>query len=177
VNNTHERGENSKMKLKKRYTIEYIDNLADLKILESGTHPAPWEIFKKSIIEEPEAHEVYTGREGIDGKAWMRFILWSLCPEKACINSGDRITHPLFCQMYLELIDGDGNIVYEDRCDLPQTAKNTFLAAFDAQVKEDLSRAQKTAVELQSELDLYRDFVQKFNANEQFRRFKEENHA
>jgi hypothetical protein len=29
------------MKLRKRYTIEYIDNEKDLEILDAGTHPAP----------------------------------------------------------------------------------------------------------------------------------------
>lgn len=32
--------------LKTVYTIEYIDNKKDFEKLESGTHPAPWELYK-----------------------------------------------------------------------------------------------------------------------------------
>lgn len=164
------------MKLRKRYIIEYIDNEKDFETFSAGNHPNPWELFKTEIIEEKNCHEVYDGREGIDGKAWCRFFLWSLCPDRVYIDGKDRITHPIYCQMWVEMVDEDGKIVYEDLCELPSTVKHTFFSAINDEARRELDQARKTVKECQEKLENFHLFLQKYHAEEQYRKFIEEIH-
>lgn len=163
------------MKLRKRYTIEYIDNERDLDILNAGTHSAPWELFKKEIIEEKDAHDAYSGKESIDGKAWTRFMLWVLCPDQIYISNANNVTHPLFCQMWMELLDEEGNVVYEDFCELPSTTKHTFTSAINNQVVKERNTAMATASALEDELNVYRSFIKKCHAEKALDDYRREN--
>ena len=164
------------MKLRKRFTIEYIDNERDLELLNSGTHPAPWELFKKEIIEEKEAHDAYTGADSIDGKAWTRFMLWSLCPDQVYISNANNVTHPLFCQMWLEFLDEDGNVVYEDFCSLPATIKHTFYTAIDKQILRERDSARENVSALEKELETYKEFIKKCHAEKALDDFRRESY-
>lgn len=161
------------MKLRKRYTIEYIDNEKDLERLE--TYPNPWELFKTKVFEEEKAHEVYTGAESIDGKAWKTFMLWSICPDQIYLSNANNVTHPLFCKMWMELLDEDGNVVYEDYCDLPSTSKHTFFTAINCQVINERDNARETVSALEAELELYRSFIKQCHAEKIFDEFRREN--
>lgn len=160
------------MKLRKRYTIEYIDNERDLERLD--THPAPWELFKKEIIEEKKVHEVYSGADSVDGKAWTRFILWSLCPDQIYISNANKVTHPLFCQMWMELLDEEGNVVYEDFCELPSTIKYTLYSAINGQANKERNTAKATVTALEDELNVYKTFIKKCHAEKSFDEFRRE---
>ena len=162
------------MKLRKRYTIEYIDDPADFEKLESGLHPAPWELFKKEIIEEQEAHEVYTGEESISGKAWQRFILWSLCPHKIYLTNGNRVTHPLCVQMFMEMLDENGEVVYEDFCELPPSAKQRMFSAIEKQATAEKDKALIVADELEKEIEVYKAFITKCHGEREFEKFRRE---
>jgi len=158
------------MKLRKRYTIEYIDNEKDLKNLE--THPNPWMLFKTKVFEEEKAHDVYTGETGIDGKAWSTFMLWSICPDQVFISNANNVTHPLYCKMFMELLDEDGNVVYEDYCELPSTTQHTFYTAINKQASDECKAASETIFALEEELKLCRSFIKKYNAEKPFEEFK-----
>ena len=163
------------MKLRKRYIIEYIDNERDLDILDAGTHPAPWELFKKEIIEEKTPHEAYTGADSIDGTAWIRFIVWSLCPEQIYISKANRVTHPLYCQMWMEMLDEEGNVVYEDICKLPGTIKYNLYSAINKQVYKERNSANETASALETELEAYKAFIKECHAEKTFKEWREKN--
>lgn len=163
------------MKLRKRYTIEYIDNERDLRMLDSGTHPAPWELFKKEIIEEKTAHSSYTGADGIDGTAWKRFILWSICPDQIYISNTNSVTHPMFCQMWMELLDENGNVVYEDLCELPATTKHTFFTVINNQINKERDAAIEKVATLAKEIDMYSKFIKRYHAEKTFDEFRREN--
>lgn len=163
------------MKLRKRYTIEYIDNERDLDILNAGTHSAPWELFKKEIIEEKDAHDAYSGKESIDGKAWTSFMLWSLCPDKIYISNANNVTHPLFCQMWMELLDEEGNVVYEDLCELPSTVKHSIYSAINGQANKECNTLKATVVALEDEINNYKAFIKEYRAEKLFDYFRREN--
>lgn len=154
------------MKLKKRYVIEYIDNPLDLEKFDS--HPNPWELFKKETIEEESAHDVYTGADSIDGKAWQKFILWNLCPDQIFLSNGNKISHPLFCQMWMEMLDEDGNVVYEDFCELPSTIKNTLYSAINNQANKERNAAKEAVLTLEKELEVYKQFIKQCRAENTF---------
>lgn len=162
------------MKLRKRYTIEYIDNQHDLELLDSGTHPAPWELFKKEIIEEKKVNEGYSGADSVDGKAWTRFILWSLCPDQIYISNANNVTHPLFCQMWMELLDEEGNVVYEDFCELPSTIKHTLYSAVNDKANKERNTAKETVSVLEKEIETYKAFIKKCHAEKTFDEFRRE---
>ena len=160
------------MKLRKRFTIEYIDNERDLERLD--THPNPWELFKTKVFEEDKAKEVYTGEESIDGQAWRTFMLWSICPDQIYLSNANNVTHPLFCKMWMELLDEDGNVVYEDYCELPPGTTHTFTSAINNQAVKERNTAKETVSALETELETYRSFIKKYNAEKTFDDFRRE---
>ena len=160
--------------MKKQYVIEYIDNERDLDLLDAGTHPAPWELYKRETITEEVSHNGYVGSKSIDGEAWKKFILWSLCPDQIYLYKGDRVTHPLYCQMWMELLDDDGVVVYEDFCELPSTIKHTLFSAINREVNNQRDNALKYADSLQEELDTYKSFIKHYNSEKLFDDFRRE---
>lgn len=160
------------MKLRKRYTIEYIDNERDLARLE--THPNPWELFKTKVFEEPKAKEVYTGEENIDGKAWKTFMLWSICPDQIFLDNANRVTHPIYCKMFMELLDEEGNVVYEDYCELPTGTAHVFNSAINRQVTVERDTARETISALETELAIYKEFIKKMHGEKLFDEFRRE---
>lgn len=160
------------MKLRKRYTIEYIDNEKDLELFEK--HPNPWTLFKTKVFEEAKAHDVYTGEDSIDGEAWKTFMLWSICPDQIYLSNANNVTHPLFCQMWLEFLDEDGNVVYEDFCSLPATIKNTFCTAVSQQTLKERDSARETISDFEKELNLYKEFIKTYHAEKAFDEFRKE---
>lgn len=161
------------MKLRKRYIIEYIDNQRDLDQFES--HPAPWELFKKEIIEEEYAHDVYTGADSIDGKAWKKFILWSLCPDQIFLSNGNKVTHPLDCQMWMEMVDEAGNVVYEDFCELPGSMKSTLYSAINKQAEKERNVAKETISALEKEVEMYKSFIKQCHAEKALEDWRKSN--
>lgn len=165
------------MKLRKRYTIEYIDNEKDLETINAGTHPAPWELFKTRVFEEEKAKEVYGGEESIDGRAWSTFMLWSICPDQVYISNANNVTHPLLCKMFMELLDEEGNVVYEDYCELPAATKHVFYSAINNQANKERDAAKETVTALESELNLYKTFIKKCHAEKAFDEFRKETNS
>lgn len=159
------------MKLRKRYTIEYIDNERDMELFEKS--PNPWTLFKTKIFEEAKAKDVYTGEESIDGKAWKTFMLWSLCPDQIYISNANNVTHPLFCQMWMELLDEEGNVVYEDFCELPSTTKHSLYTAINNQAKKERDSAKETVSALETEIETYKAFIKEYHAEKLFREWRE----
>lgn len=161
------------MKLRKRYTIEYIDNEKDLESFEK--HPNPWTLFKTKVFEETKAHDVYTGEDSIDGEAWKTFMLWSICPDQIYLSNANKVTHPLFCKMWMELLDEDGNAVYEDYCELPPGTTHTFTSAINNQAVKERNTAKATVTALEDELNVYKSFIKKVNGEKLFDEFRREN--
>lgn len=161
------------MKLKKRYTIEYIDNQHDLERLD--THTNPWKLFKTKVFEEDKAKEVYNGEESIDGQAWRTFMLWSICPDQIFLSNANKVTHPLFCKMFMELLDESGNVVYEDYCELPPGTTHTFTSAINNQVVKERNTAKATVTALEDELNVYRSFIKKCHAEKALDDYRREN--
>lgn len=159
------------MKLRKRYTIEYIDNERDMELFEKS--PNPWTLFKTKIFEEAKAKDVYTGEESIDGEAWKTFMLWSLCPDQIYISNANNVTHPLFCQMWMELLDEEGNVVYEDFCELPSTTKHSLYTAINNQAKKERDSAKETVSALETEIETYKAFIKEYHAEKLFREWRE----
>ena len=162
------------MKLRKRFTIEYIDNERDMELVEKSSNP--WTLFKTKVFEETKAKDVYTGEESVDGEAWKTFMLWSLCPEQIYISNANNVTHPLFCQMWLEFLDEDGNVVYEDFCSLPATIKHTFYTAIDKQILMERDSARENVSALEKELETYREFIKKCHAEKELDDFRRESY-
>lgn len=162
------------MKLRKRFTIEYIDNERDMELFEKSSNP--WTLFKTKVFEETKAKDVYTGEESVDGEAWKTFMLWSLCPEQIYISNANNVTHPLFCQMWLEFLDEDGNVVYEDFCSLPATIKHTFYTAIDKQILMERDSARENVSALEKELETYREFIKKCHAEKALDDFRRESY-
>ena len=162
------------MKLRKRYTIEYIDNERDMELFEKSSNP--WTLFKTKIFEETKAKDVYTGENGIDGEAWKTFMLWSLCPDQIYISNANNVTHPLFCQMWMELLDEEGNVVYEDFCELPSTIKHTLYSAVNDQINKERNTARATASALEDELNVYRSFIKKCHAEKALDDYRRESY-
>ena len=165
------------MKLRKRYTIEYIDNEKDLETINAGTHPAPWELFKTRVFEEEKAKEVYGGEESIDGRAWSTFMLWSICPDQVYISNANNVTHPLFCKMFMELLDEEGNVVYEDYCELPAVTKHVFYSAINNQANKERDAAKEASDMFAKELDTYKAFIKKCHAEKAFDEFRKESNT
>lgn len=159
------------MKFRKRYTIEYIDNERDMELFEKS--PNPWTLFKTKIFEEAKAKDVYTGEESIDGEAWKTFMLWSLCPDQIYISNANNVTHPLFCQMWIELLDEEGNVVYEDFCELPSTTKHSLYTAINNQAKKERDSAKETVSALETEIETYKAFIKEYHAEKLFREWRE----
>lgn len=159
------------MKLRKRFTIEYIDNERDMELFEKS--PNPWTLFKTKIFEEAKAKDVYTGEESIDGEAWKTFMLWSLCPDQIYISNANNVTHPLFCQMWMELLDEEGNVVYEDFCELPSTTKHSLYTAINNQAKKERDSAKETVSALETEIETYKAFIKEYHAEKLFREWRE----
>lgn len=159
------------MKFRKRYTIEYIDNERDMELFEKS--PNPWTLFKTKIFEEAKAKDVYTGEESIDGEAWKTFMLWSLCPDQIYISNANNVTHPLFCQMWMELLDEEGNVVYEDFCELPSTTKHSLYTAINNQAKKERDSAKETVSALETEIETYKAFIKEYHAEKLFREWRE----
>lgn len=163
------------MKLKKRYVIEYIDNQRDLDYVNSGRIDLgePWERYKKEIIEEDNAHEVYEGSDGVDGTAWLRFIMWSLFPDQIYLSNGSIVTHPLDCNMMEELYDEEGNFVRENLCELPSSIRHTLYGAIDRQMRDKVYTLTKENNRLNSEAENFRDFLKFVHAEKMYVEWKE----
>ena len=162
------------MELRKEYVIEYIDNERDLDLLDSGTHPAPWELFKKKVFKEEKPHSVYTGETGIDGEAWRTFILWKIAGDQIALLDGDRVRHPLYCQMWQNFYDENGNLVYEDFCELPSTAAYSIKGAVNRSVEDSWRKITDSYETLKRELDSYEAFLKNYKADGLYRKFREE---
>lgn len=159
------------MKLRKRYVIEYVDDQKILDRIYSGTEDKPWELYKTRVFEEKSAHKVYTGETGIDGEAWEIFILWSIAGD-VCLPEGKPV---LECKMWMELLNEDGESVYEDLCELPSTIRYTFRTAVMNSMRKELEQANNNVDQLAKELETYRKFTEKYHADELFRQFIREN--
>lgn len=160
------------MKLRKRYTIEYIDNKHDMELAETTQNP--WEYFKTKVFEEPKAKEVYTGEKSLDAEAWKTYLLWAICPDQIYLSNANNVTHPLFCQMWMELLDEDDKVVYEDYCELPGTIRNTLFTAVNNQANKERDSARETVNALEKELALYKSFIKKCNGEKLFDEFRRE---
>lgn len=162
------------MELRKEYVIEYIDNERDLDLLNSGTHPAPWELYKTKVFKEEKPHSAYTGETGIDGEAWRTFVLWKIAGDQIALLDGDRVRHPLYCQMWQNFYDENGNLVYEDFCELPSTAAYSIRVAINRSREESWRKLMDSYETIKKELDSYEAFLKNYKADGLYHKFREE---
>jgi len=134
-----------------RYTVEYIDNQKDLDYINSGkfNHGEPWERYKtKQFDNMDEAMSLY-----------MVYLVRS-----------DIYDVKLFEEIIL-----DGETIRENYIEPTSTTAYSLKNAVNKSMYEMKSKAEKQVETLETENNLYKQFIKQYNSEKLFNEYMKQN--
>lgn len=132
-----------------RYEIEYQDEQLANWQDENKWDIEPWEYY----------HKVETDSLG---SAFRELIIRML---------DDSPTEPKF---FMQISNSDGEKIAEAYMDIPYSLRPTLRQMVDENIRKRENSYEAEIEALRKENQLYKEFVEKYHATEQFRKFKEE---
>lgn len=133
-------------KISGKYFVEYINDAESWESLNSGSHPAPWELYSKKEFDDI-------------GQA----ISYYLCREF------DNKTYD--CKLF-EHVLLNGEVIQEKYIELDNTIGHSLRSFLNRDMKLTLEKQNETISDLLKELTMYQSFIQAYRAEKLFNEFK-----